>query len=63
MKKIRVALVQMRAETDRKKENLARIAAFARQAAKEGAEIVCFPELCVPGYNRERAGAAAEAIP
>jgi predicted amidohydrolase len=63
MKKIRVALVQMRAETDRKEKNLARIAAFAREAAKTGAEIVCFPELCVPGYNRERAGAAAEAIP
>ncbi len=63
MEKLRIALAQIQVKTGRPRENIEKIAAFTRRAAKEGAAMICFPELCVHGYNRERAHLNAEEIP
>lgn len=33
--------------------NLAKLEQFARDAAKQRADIICFPEMCLQGYSRE----------
>jgi nitrilase len=48
----RVAAVQMAAIPMDVDAGLARIREFAREAAAEGAQLVVFPELLVPGYPR-----------
>lgn len=63
MRNLRIALVQMQVTIGYVKKNLDKITYFVEEAARQGADIICFPELCVPGYNRERARHAAETIP
>ncbi|MBI9088921.1 MAG: hypothetical protein JEZ12_06885 [Desulfobacterium sp.] len=62
MARFRIALVQMDA-TQGKDKNLEKIEAFATRAAQNRAEIICFPELSIPGYERNRPGPLAETIP
>jgi N-carbamoylputrescine amidase len=50
MEDLRVAAVCMNAEPGEVNSNLTRMRAFATEASAEGAQIVCFPELCVTGY-------------
>ena len=46
---VRIALVQMRCGDDRD-ENLAKSISFIREAHKEGAALVCLPELFLSPY-------------
>ncbi|OHB73526.1 MAG: acyltransferase [Planctomycetes bacterium RBG_16_55_9] len=50
MKNIRVASVQFEHAAGDKKANLAKIERFVKQAAKQGVELIAFPECCVTGY-------------
>jgi N-carbamoylputrescine amidase len=49
MKPVRIALIQM-ACREEPKENLERAVSFVKQAAKEGAQIICLPELFMTRY-------------
>jgi len=44
-----------------KRENLRRMIAAIEQAAREGVQILAFPEMCLPGYFTRSAGTPAEA--
>jgi len=59
----RIALVQMESKLGGTKENLDKIERFTRQAAGQKAAVICFPELCIPGYNRDLARTVAEPVP
>lgn len=48
----RIALAQMQAKYADIDGNIAKIAQFARDAAARGADIICYPELCLQGYSR-----------
>lgn len=63
MKETRIALVQLQAKNGRLGENLNKVQSFVKEAAGQDADIICFPELCVQGYNREKAHLTAETIP
>lgn len=64
MRNVRIALVVMNCPVGRTRENLERVGHWSRQAGRQGAQIVCFPELCVSGYTtRHVAAAAAESVP
>ncbi len=62
MERFRIALVQMDA-TRGKEKNLKKIEAFATKAAQNRAEIICFPELSITGYERNHPLPLAETIP
>ncbi|MGB9802446.1 nitrilase family protein [Desulfofundulus sp.] len=63
MEDLRIALVQMQVTIGNVKKNRDKMAAFVKEAAGKKADIILFPELCVQGYNRERAREFAEPIP
>jgi len=63
VKKIRVALAQIRSEAGRVGENMERIALFVAQAAAQKVDIVCFPEMCIQGYNCAKTHLTAEPVP
>ena len=48
---LNVAVVNFKAATGNKKNNLQRIIDFSIAAAKRGADLVLFPELCLTGYD------------
>ncbi|RLB16224.1 MAG: nitrilase [Deltaproteobacteria bacterium] len=50
MRDITVAAVCMHSEPGRVEENLAHMELFASEAVSRGAEMICFPELCISGY-------------
>jgi len=50
---INVAVVNFRAVWGDKASNLARIKGFIAAAAKRGADVVCFPEMALTGYDNE----------
>ncbi len=47
---VRVASVQFQHQPGDKAYNLAKVAAFAEQGAKQGAALVAMPEMCISGY-------------
>ena len=53
MKDLRVAVVCLQTVPGRPEENLKRIHDRVLEASSEGADLVCFPELCVTGYLLE----------
>lgn len=63
MKDVTIAVVQMESRFGRVEENLAKMREFVREAAGQGAEIICFPELCIHGYQRENVYNVAEPVP
>lgn len=63
MKETRIALVQMQSKTGAVDENMRKIKTFTREAARYKVDMICFPELCVQGYNREKAHLTADTIP
>ena len=64
MEDLRVAAVAMRSVVGKKAENLARMESLTDQAARKGAQAVCFPELNISGYGlREKMESFAETIP
>lgn len=48
---ITVAVVNFKVDAANKQSNLSRICGFAEAAAKRGADLVLFPELCLYGYD------------
>ena len=58
MKDVKVATVTMESHPGEIDKNLKKVAFYAREAAEAGAEIVCFPELCLSGYFIEKADQA-----
>lgn len=63
MQDITVAVVQMQSQLGQISNNLNKIDFFSREAASKGADIICLPEMCVQGYDRERAGDLAVSLP
>lgn len=63
MKRTRIALVQMESKFGAVKENLTRMEVYIKEAAARDVHIICFPELCVHSYNRERSHLFAEPVP
>lgn len=63
MKETRIALVQMQSETGRVDANLKKMAGFIEEAAGQKADMICFPELCIPGYSHEQSLVRAETVP
>ena len=58
----RIAQVQMDSSQGKAK-NLEKIASFVHEARREHAKIVCFPELSISGYERDRPETLAEPVP
>jgi predicted amidohydrolase len=44
-------------------KNLKKIEGFIIRAGEQEVDIICFPELCLQGYGREKAGRAAVQVP
>ena len=63
MEKTRIALVQMQSIFGETEYNLKKINEFINQAAKAKVDIICFPELCVQGYSRDRSELYSEPVP
>ena len=69
MRDIRVAAVQFQHQPGDKDYNLGRVRHFVSEAAKSGAEIIAFPEMCLTGYwhvrklSRQQMEALAEPVP
>ena len=64
MQDMTIAAVQMNAVIGQTEENREVVIRFARQAAAQGAELVCFPELCLTGHwCAGEVWSAAEAVP
>lgn len=53
MQDTKIALVQMQAKVGKMQENLSKINRFVQEAAEQRVDIICFPEMCIPGYSRE----------
>ena len=51
MHDLRIAMVQMSCQVAEPTRNLASIEQFAKEAASQNVDIVCFPELSICGYN------------
>jgi len=69
MRDIRVATVQFEHKPGDKSYNLGRVQHFVAEAARAGAEIIAFPEMCLTGYwhvrklTRDGVEALAEPVP
>jgi len=50
MQDLRVAAVQLNAPLGEVEANLDQIERFAREATERGAQLICFPELCITGH-------------
>ncbi len=56
MNDLRIAAVCMNSAIGKVEENLARIQHFVQEAAEDGTDIICFPELSVTGYTLKNVG-------
>lgn len=69
MRDIRVATVQFQHRPGDKAYNIGRVRHFVADAARDGVEIIAFPEMCITGYwhvrklPREDVEALAESVP
>jgi len=69
MRNIRVAAVQFQHAPGDKTYNLGRVRHYVEEASRAGAEIICFPEMCLTGYwhvrklSRADVEALAEPVP
>jgi len=64
VKDLKVAAVSMQSHFGGIEENLKKIGSYVSDAAKEGAEMICFPELSLTGYSiRDDVEPYAESIP
>ena len=69
MKNIRAASVQFQHAPGDKPANLGKVGAFVERAARQGVELIAFPEMCITGYwhvrnlPREEVEALAEPVP
>lgn len=55
MEKTRLALVQMQSELGMPDKNLKKILDYVARAGAQGVDIICFPEMCLQGYSRDKA--------
>ena len=53
-KKIKLAMVQMGAAEGNAEYNMNKIRSIIRAQKGKGTDIICFPELCVRGYDFEK---------
>jgi len=53
MKDIRIAAVIFNSTVNQTQQNLDRMAPWVKKAKKEGADLICFPELNVTGYSTD----------
>jgi len=58
---LRVGAVCMRSTLESVEENLGRMESLVEEGSRRGAELLCFPELCVTGYSLRRAKDLARA--
>ncbi|MFZ5646100.1 MAG: nitrilase family protein [Bacillota bacterium] len=63
MEKTRIALVQMRSEQGMLENNLEKIESYIAQAGADGVDIICFPEMSLQGYSREKACLTSVKVP
>ncbi|MEG6614997.1 nitrilase family protein [Peptococcaceae bacterium 1198_IL3148] len=63
MQTTKIALVQMNSLVEQTELNLQKIAQYTKRAAAQKVAIICFPELAVVGYSREKAALYQESIP
>lgn len=63
MEDTRIGLVQMQSKLGAPEENLRKIKGFVKDAAGRQVSMLCFPELCLQGYSREKARVTAEPLP
>jgi predicted amidohydrolase len=64
MQDIRIAAVIFNSIVNQVQNNLERMASWIRRAKKQGAQLICFPEMTVTGYStRPAIKDAAEAVP
>jgi N-carbamoylputrescine amidase len=64
MKDIRIAAVIVNSAVGQVQHNLARMLPWIKKAKKEGADLICFPELNVTGYStKPEIQGCAESIP
>ncbi len=54
MDDIRVAAVIMQSVVGNTQDNLARMEGFVQEAAAQGADLVCFPEMSITGYSVDK---------
>lgn len=54
MRQIKIAACQIEPLLGDKQANLKKIRSFVEAAAREGAQLVCFPEMCYTGYDLTR---------
>ncbi|MEW6696933.1 MAG: nitrilase family protein [Bacillota bacterium] len=57
-----IALVQMQAKLGAIEENLVKMKHFVQGAAARQVDIICFPEMCIPGYSREPLAEMSEVL-
>ncbi len=63
MEKTRLALVQMQSELGALKKNLKKIEEYLSLAGARGVDLICFPEMCLQGYSRDRAHLTSVEVP
>lgn len=69
MKDLRIATAQFETRNGDREYNFSRIEELTRQAAEQGASVVCFHELCIPSYtflknlDKEEIFGLAEKVP
>ncbi|HBV99308.1 MAG: nitrilase [Peptococcaceae bacterium BICA1-7] len=63
MKNTRIALVQMQSQLGMVEKNTDKILKYISRAAVDGVDIICFPEMSLQGYSRDRAKPTAVNIP
>lgn len=62
MRDVRIAVVQMQARAGMTRKNLDKIEHFTQEAMQKKVDLICFPELCIHGYDMNKALSGAEPI-
>ncbi|MCL5058001.1 MAG: nitrilase family protein [Actinobacteria bacterium] len=63
MKNTRIALVQMQSQLGMVEKNTDKIIKYISAAGAAGVDIICFPEMCLQGYSRDRAKPTSVKVP
>lgn len=62
MEDLTVALVQMQSSVGQMNQNLQKIAQYTAQAKNQHADIICFPEMSITGYDLQYSALYAESL-
>lgn len=63
MEKTRLALVQMQSEQGNLEKNIEKIEGYLARAGEQGVDIICFPEMCLQGYSRDKSHLTSVPVP